>query len=427
MNNVIQNILRWSFILLCIILFCNLNGVIYLIFKIRAPFSPLILVLSLIIIYIGIFKQQISLRSHLLLIIISFYVLYIFIGICSYLLDYTYVHGSTSVPILLRSYVSSIVIIAAFYIGAKSFALRKEIPLLLQLLFGTTLISILFAAFSPLVGLTDVKVAAAVTQVNTERESGLFGNPNEAGAFGLYFMIICLVAYGYLKKGGILFISSFLLGLYVVFSSFSRTSLMLSLLVIFVYVIYNLKYFFRLRLSNSRKPFIMGSFLIIGAIVVSQQFFVYVQSLTHSQRGRLLQTFQLFSGEINERTTSERSALFVFAWEEIKRRPLIGYGLGSFHKMKHFPGPRKMGVHNTHLLIFGESGIIPIFLFCLFFLLLGISGWTHYHPSLGFLIIGVCLTFFLNVAGSGHNALDDRTSNALLGIAIVLSQIKKTT
>jgi O-antigen ligase len=422
-----STILKWAFICLCIILFCNLNGVVLLLFNITAPFSPLILVLALLIIYLGIIKSSIKIGFYLLSLIIFFYISYIFIGLCGYFINPDTLHDETSILLLLRSYLSSIIIIFAFYIGARNFILQGQLSVLLRIIFSFTLLSILFVVFGPYIGLKTAIQVADIASINPERETGLFANPNEAGAFGLYFIIICFSIYGFFRKGSIFFILSLSLGLYVVFTSFSRASMLLTVLIILSYVIYNLKYSTRFRLSNSKRPVLMFTIIIIGAVFIFQNFFTYIQSLSYSQRTRLMQTFQLVSGDINKRTTSERSELYAFAWEEIKKRPITGYGLGTFHRMKSLPGWKKLGVHNTHLLIFGESGIIPIFAFCLFFLLLGLSGWNHDYPSLGFFIIGVCLTYFLNVAGSGHNALDDRTSNALIGIAIAFSQIKRST
>ena len=417
--------LSWCFIIMSTIVFCNLNGFVYLVLGIRAPFSPLLLVLSFAILYLGAIKGKIKLDAFLLKLILLFYILYVFIGVCSYLFNPDFVMRDTSPLGLIRSYLASLLIIVSFYIGSKNLILKGKTDFLIRMILSLTLFSALFVALSPIIGLTDIYAYATDVTTNKDRPTGLFGNPNEAGAFGVYFLVIVLGSYSYFKKHTLLILFLIPLAFYVTFISFSRASMVLSILILLMYIIYNLRFVNRLRLSNSRKPFILTALILIGSIIVTQQFFSYIQTLSHGQRTRLMLTFELFSGRVDEQTTSDRSKVYSFAWNEIKNRPIIGHGIGAFHRLKYLPQDTKMGAHNTHLLIFGESGIIPIILFFLVFGLLAYAGWNHAFPSLGFIIVGVCMVYFINVSGTGHNGLDDRSSNALVAVSIALSQIKK--
>ena len=407
------------------IVFCNLNGFFYLVFGISAPFSPLLLVLSFAMLYLGVIKGNIKLDAFLLNLILGFYVVYVFLGVCSYLLNPEFVMRDTSPLGLIRSYLASTLIIVSFYIGSKNLIQKGKTDFLIRLVLFLTLFSALFVALSPVIGLTTIYAYATDVTTNADRPTGLFGNPNEAGAFGIYFLVIVLGSYSYFKKHTLLILLLIPLAFYVTFLSFSRASMALSVLILAVYMIYNLKFITRLKLSNSRKPLILTTLIVIASIVVAQQFFTYIQTLSHGQRTRLLLTFQLFSGKVDAETTSDRSFVYSFAWEEIKNRPIIGHGIGAFNRLKYLPQDTKMGAHNTHLMIFGESGVIPFLLFILFFVMLYFRGWNHDFPSLGFIIMGICMVYFLNVSGTGHNGLDDRSSNALVAISIALSQIRK--
>lgn len=417
--------LSWCFMIMSTIVFCNLNGFVYLVFGISAPFSPLLLLLSFAMLYLGAIKGQIKIDSFLLKLILLFYILYIFLGICSYLFNPDFVTYDTSPLGLIRSYLASLLIILSFYIGAKNLILKGKTEFLLKLVLVLTLLSAAFVALSPIIGLTDIYAFATQVTTNKDRPTGLFGNPNEAGAFGVYFLVIVLGAYSYFEKHYLFILALVPLAFYVTFMSFSRASMVLSVFVLLVYLLYNFRFVRRIKFGNSRKPMIFSIFVFLASIVVAQQAYSYFETLSHGQQTRILLTFKLFSGQVDKSTTSDRSEVYAFAWQEIKKRPFIGHGIGAFHRLKYLPTDTKKGAHNTHLMIFGESGIIPFLLFVLTFAILVYFGWVHDFPSLGFIIIGVCMVFFLNVSGSGHNALDDRTSNALVAIAIALSQVKK--
>ena len=63
-------------------------------------------------------------------------------------------------------------------------------------------------------------------------------------------------------------------------------------------------------------------------------------------------------------------------------------------------------------------------LFFASFALLTWKGWVHPNQAIGFLILGVVAVFFINIAGAGHNALNNRTSNVLIGVACALAQYR---
>jgi len=286
-------------------------------------------------------------------------------------------------------------------------------------------ISAIFVTMGPTLGLKSAYGFATKVTIDPDRQTGLFANPNEAGAFGSYLLVILLSGFVFFKRKGWICLVLVPMALSVVFLSYSKAAMVVAVLVLLTFVLYSLRFSQEFRGWNFLKPIVFGVASMIVLSIAFRQFFTYIGDLSYNQRTRLMNTFQLASGDINKNTTSERLEIFNHVFRKIKKRPVFGYGLGVFHRIKDLPGGNTMGAHNTHLVILGEAGVFPLIIFYLFFIMLGVIGLKHPHPPIGFLIIGICIVFFLGVAGSSHNAIDDRTSNALLGIAVALSQIKK--
>ena len=419
------SLIKYSFLILCIIFLCNLNGIIFLLYRIQAPLSPLILFVCSIIIFISVFHLKVSLKSIGFQAMLLFYFSYLSIGLFSYLWDSTFIDPNTSLTLLFRSYISSILVIAAFYISAKVFIITGNVNFLLKSILVLSLLSVLVILLGPVLGIEEAVSQNQVINMDRNRRYGLFSNPNEAGSFSAYFIVISLTSYSYFKKGELFFLACFVLGAYAAVSSFSKAAMIITVVLIISFVLYNLKFAKMISGANIKKPLVMALFLTISTVIIIMQFFRYVDELTYDQRTRLFHTVQLFTGKFDENNTSERSELYSFAWNSIKHRPIAGYGIGVYHKMKDFPGGNTMGVHNTYLLILGESGFIPLLLFLFMFLMLIYGSLSHPSPSFGFFILGVCIVYFIAISNTGHNALDDRTSNAMIGISLALSQLRR--
>ncbi len=392
-------------------------------FRITAPFSPLILLLSLIILFLSFEKERIRANSLILKLILLFYCSYLFIGLVSYFLDPSYLHPRTSLLVLLKSYLSSIVIITSFYAGSKVFIKHYGLNRLLQAIIGFSLVSVIFIAFANQLGVSQISDVSKT--VESDRQSGLFKNPNEAGAMALYFVVLTLGGFSFFRKYYFILLGLIGLALYSTILSFSKSAMITGLLVLIAFLVHQAKYAPKLKLSSLFKVSLFIVVFVSSISFIGFRFFSYLDQMSYGQRTRLLRTTQILSGQIDKQTTSERDGLYSFAIEQIMNRPLLGYGLGSFHRLKNLKGANKMGVHNTQLMVFGESGIIPFLLLMLTFTLLGFSGWLNKSPGIGFIILGTAIVFFVNVAGTGHNALGARVSNALIGITIVLSQWKR--
>ncbi len=177
------------------------------------------------------------------------------------------------------------------------------------------------------------------------RYSGFYLNPNAAG-------YVCATGYALSfalenKKARLL--------LQVVFTicgllTFSRTYML-------VWVIINL---LSLRISfKNIRVLVFGLGLGIALLIFGELFnlggarFAQFQSLLDNKS----------SSELQEGSRTETWALF---YDAAVSHPFFGGGFGEFHG----GGLHSLGPHNTYLLIFGESGIIPLLLFLAFILYL---------------------------------------------------------
>lgn len=177
------------------------------------------------------------------------------------------------------------------------------------------------------------------------RYSGFYLNPNAAG-------IVCLV--GYVLTYGIdsrrlKIIGQIVFTLAGIFT-FSRTFIVIWLLITFIAIYNNRK--------NLMVPVIGGLVLILvftfsSKLTLNTERFGALESLFDDQAGQ--------SSAITEDSRTETWAVYA---NMIMDKPILGHGYLKLQTKEYGPG-----VHNTYLMILGESGIIP------FLLLLGIYGY----------------------------------------------------
>ena len=87
---------------------------------------------------------------------------------------------------------------------------------------------------------------------------------------------------------------------------------------------------------------------------------------------------QSFSDDSDDVLDNPRFFLWRLGFEKAVESPLHGYGLGEMKSLEGAPrGSHKepLGVHNIYLVLLGESGIVPAFLFVLFIILFLKAQW----------------------------------------------------
>ena len=383
--------------------------------------SPLILLLSFIIILISVFVLKVSLRDNKLILLLAFYVSYLFIGGSSLLWSDYYLADSTNIVRLFRSYISSTILILAFYLGAKVIMIHRPKRSIYVYIFPFFIFTTLATVFGEPLGLYNSFEYMAHAQ-RGERSAGFFSNPNEAGSFCNFALVIFLSLFFMFKR------KLFFLGL-AAFAiagsglSFSKAAFFVTAMVLLLFVFKNITSFHRVSL-RTRVTFVMLIAVMgFGGLTYLNSSLGKKYQLTYAQQTRIVGAMALLSGKINSKTTSDRTVVFRHGLYLINKSPLVGHGVGTFHKFN--TGILHIGVHNTFIMIFGESGILPFAFFMIFLGLLFYKGVMIRDVGLSFLIIGIVSAYILGVAGTSHNALDDRTSNALFAILLAILSYRK--
>ena len=329
--------------------------------------------------------------------------------------DY-YLAESTNVIKLYRSYISSIVIILAFYLGAKVILIHRPSRSIFVYIFPFFIFTTLATVFGEPLGLYN-SFEYMVDAQRGERSAGFFSNPNEAGSFANYALIIFLSLF-FMFKRKLVFIGLAALAIAGSLITFSKAAFIITALILFLFVYKNITAIHLVTLRTRVTFILLIAGLSFGGMAFINSSLGKQYQLTYAQQTRIISALALLSGEINSKTTSDRTIAFAHGFYLIKKNPFVGQGVGTFHKFN--TGPIQIGVHNTFIMIFGESGILPLVFFTLFYMLIFYHGLMIRDVGMSFFIIGIVTVYMLGVAGTSHNALSDRTSNALFAILLAI-------
>lgn len=239
-----------------------------------------------------------------------------------------------------------------------------------------------------------------------ERASGFFDNPNEAAVMALYFLVIIATTATRLSLATVL---KFAVALAALLLTFSKTGMLLFFFLAGAFLL--------ARRSYGILVIALASMLALYPII---QFIVSVNPLgmTDEQVLRIEQIVDIFSGEVDNKTTTGRVELWSIGLERISKTIPLGSGIGSFHRMEgsgylDLEG-NWLGVHNTFLMVLGESGLIPFLIFLGFLFVLirtSLSG-AYSLTMAGFLVIFISDMFVT------HGVLTLRLHNVILAITM---------
>lgn len=232
-----------------------------------------------------------------------------------------------------------------------------ELERILQMLKLFLLASCIFVLLSPILGEHFNYIVAS------DRASGLFENPNEAGVASL----LCLVLiYAYPAQNRLIVLIQTVIALSALALTFSKTGILT--LALFVGLI--------LIQKRSIKLFCLA----IASFGLAAMALAYVRDnelvhFTFDQRERIADILSIFGGEISTKTTTGRTDLWVVGIERILNHLPWGSGIGEFHALE---GTRRtvmypddssrvmygnwLGVHNAYLMVLGEAGLLPFLL-----------------------------------------------------------------
>jgi O-antigen ligase len=247
-----------------------------------------------------------------------------------------------------------------------------------------------------------------------ERQIGIFTNPNTTGLHANY--VLCFSLYSIISNRKYKFIWLLIVPCccYAVFLSLSKAAILMTVLILLFYSLFIFFSFRKISLSGKLIYFIFVGLLVFSSNYLYQNFEIILGNLSYFQKGRILEAIQLGQGEINDQTTTERSGIAKLVFPKIIAHPFIGNGFGSFHQIKE----HGLGVHNTVLLVLGESGVLPILIFLIFLLIFFKKTLSQEDIALKFLFFSLMSTYLMIAFLTSHNGLDERISNCILGIII---------
>jgi len=402
-NNYLTRLLILSLAAICIL---NLNGVGYMVLGINQIFSPLILLVSFVLIIIGV-RQEIPLSREFILYAFSI-ILYVAIGgIVGVIYSDAYI---SRVPLLVFRYFTVLVVtLAAYYGVCLCHSVRLE-PLKIILIFST--IATFFIPFG-----TELNISGKII-VDNERNAGLFGNPNEAGIIAALGFACALV---YVSRKLILIaLSIFFIVMAVL--TFSKAVLLMLIIVYFTNLL------LKGKLSTGALRLIVGVVVIYTLIILFRA--EIPEQFEGNQARRIEQFISIMMLEPSkESVESSRGYLWKIGYGYIYKHPLFGNGLGMLHSMDGANASvndgHSQGVHNSYLLKFGDSGIFAILSFVLFLI---VALYQSFKLAKQHIYARVALSYFiifaLDCIGT-HNVELLRFHNYLMGASIALLFIAK--
>jgi len=409
-----STLLTISFYIMAGIIFSNINGLVYAMYGIVAPFSIFILISSLIITFYLFRYGKITLPHHFFNMAIVGYLLIAGISWCFF----SHLHFR-DVPYyrVFRKQIPAILLVYAFYKYTLYEGERNGLNNVLAFITVFMFLVTMTIPFGELIGLKNVIEYKATT-----RESGVFSNPNKAGAHINYNLALVLFFILNSRRWSWVFIGMLPLVLYSTVVTFSKSAMVSALLIVLVFLFINLRGFYRLGGRRRKKlSFFLAMILVAGAasgpIIVN-----FIQTLNKHQLARILQVGQIMSGQIDENTTTHRSTLWGEGLEIIKNFPITGHGFGSFSKLPE----GRLNVHNTYLMVLGEAGIFPFIALMIFVLMLYYRClfWIK-DPNYQFLALAICIITTVQVYGAANGGIKTSETLGMTGILFAILHLMK--
>ena len=237
----------------------------------------------------------------------------------------------------------------------------------------------------------------------TERGTGFFHNPNESAVMALYAIVLIVTTGGASARLTALKLTIVLVALAL---TFSKTGFFL---LAFLGVLYLLvrRFYFTLVVAILTGIAALPS---VAYIVSANPF-----DMTEDQRHRIEQILRVFAGEIDNQVTTGRLELWSMGLERISKTFPFGGGIGSLHRMEGgFTdlGGDWLGVHNTFLMVLGESGLVPFVMLLMFVFVLARSAFASLRPLA---LVGILLVFVGDMIVS-HGVLAIRLHGLMLAV-----------
>ena len=399
-------------ILLCTLVFCNLNGILSSITGISALGSPLIL-LCCILIFALIPTFKTTFKVPLLLVVLS---LITFCGVAiisSFTNFYEISFELNSILRGVREILTAIILLFTFYAYARFHNTKYPDKDFLSFVFIFFLITLIAGVFESQLGLRNTLYLST----DPNRSLGFFGNPNETGLQANLTAVIAYYLY-YIRKIPVwIFLPTIFLSILGSIMSFSKTAIITSVLLLILYLFILIVTSLSLK-SGKRNFLTFLVFILIGSGVFNLFLIPKYETLDYSQKRRIEDVIRLaVYGKFDNRTTSSRAGVFTDAINRIKQKPVLGFGLGAFTRGGLFQSSPTHGVHNLYLRIMGDSGIIPFIFMAIVFIYLLVIGALFSSNNSFVLILLFSISLGLYCIAS-HNVFGKKFLISLWGIVL---------
>ncbi|WP_262300271.1 O-antigen ligase family protein [Microvirga sesbaniae] len=290
---------------------------------------------------------------------------------------------------------------------------NAELERILRVLKGLLIASCFLVLLSPILGEYLNYIAAS------DRASGLFENPNEAGIAALMSLVLI---YAYPARSGIVTFLQAAVAFSALALTFSKTGILtLSLLMAIVLI--------------QKRSIWLTCLTIVAFALAALALSVVSESdlirLTYDQRVRIADILSIFGGEISDQTTTGRTDLWTVGIQRILAQLPWGGGIGSFHALE---GTRRtviypddssrimygnwLGVHNAYLMVLGEAGLFPFLFLMAFLLRLFIRGAQARN---GIVAVSFGIIVCMDMVAS-HGSLGFRLVDVALAIAMAIGE-----
>jgi O-antigen ligase len=275
--------------------------------------------------------------------------------------------ASLDLPYMVRNHLYGFIITFVSY----RFALYDTLPKFIDKVLIISILGCLTIAFTLQLGIYTLPYVNQVNYIH-DRLSGVYGNPNEAAVVATLTLALSLGALwrnGWSKRLGILGI---LAGLAALIGSFSKTAILCFVLQLLLAAGLHFTFYSRIEKQTRRiNNFIFG-FLLYGIVQLGIAISYMAAELPPSQQERILQIERILMGKGDKNDTSNRAGLVEAGLKKIAERPFFGNGFGTMVNLSNAPNEvgERAGIHNIYFRIWGESGIFPILLYGLFWLLM---------------------------------------------------------
>jgi len=256
------------------IIFSNINGLVYMLLGIIAPFSIFILIGCLILAYFLFRYKRISFPLFSLNVCLISFVLVGFISWC--FLEHLHFKDIGYLR-LLRKQLPGILLLYVFY---KFTLYQGDKGNLNQILFAVVLMLMVITLTIPFGSLMGLK--EMVSYRSGSRESGFFANPNMAGAHINYTLALVLFFAVNSRRLFLLFLVGIPITLYAGFVTFSKSTIIVSVFILLLFFAFHIQGFLQLGQKRRFRFGVLIMCIVVFAIIAAPTVVEYVGGLaTH--------------------------------------------------------------------------------------------------------------------------------------------------